>query len=166
MAKSKQPRKAMKHPSQLINPFEFVRKKSAMESKLTEEELTRYALSAHIPLWAVLNGEADDQCNLLVTRAIVMLQILAANRQNRPMYDMTAKTVTLWLSALDLAKKRGVPPDLSTTAKKAVIQCINLWDKALQHMDIVTLARTASTLLKREREFGVNEPMYGIKEAA
>ena len=68
MAKKKTQRKAIKHPSQLINPFEFVRKKHAMESKLTEEELTRYALSAHIPLWAVLNGKADDQCNLLVTR--------------------------------------------------------------------------------------------------
>lgn len=125
----------MKRTERLINPFEFTRRKQFMESKLTDVEVDRHALPAWIYLGVVLSGKACEGAEGGMTRHIVMLQVFAAEIQNRPLYDLTAKTVTLWLAALDLSQKRGIPPDLSTSAKHAVSRCVAEWQRALRAMN-------------------------------
>ena len=139
MAKSKPPRKSAKRVIRLINPFEFTRQKQAMESFLSDAEISRHVLPAWIYLDAVLSGKACEGAEGGITRHIVMLQVFASSIGNKPLYDLTAKTVTLWLSALDLALKRKQPVDLSTSARNAVTRCVIEWNRALYVINVQTL---------------------------
>ncbi len=110
-----------------------------MESSLTDAEISRHALPAWIYLGVLLSGKACEGTEGGITRHIVMLQVFASSIGNKPLYDLTAKTVTLWLSALDLALKRKQPVDLSTSARNAINRCIIEWNRALYVINVQTL---------------------------
>ena len=146
----------MSRPARLINPAEYARQKQFLESKLTDAEVDRYALPAWIYLGIVMSGKACEGTEGGITRHIVMLQVFAAEVQDRPLYELTAKTVTLWLAALDLSMKRREPVDLSTSAKKAISKCISEWERALRAMNTEMLLHVCNRWRTISRKYTVD----------
>ncbi len=97
----------------LINPLRIL----AANTKLTDRELIDYELPAYLTLDAVLSNNASDHASHSMTRHLVMLQIVAADKQHRALYDFTRKAIKAWLDALLLAADRDTPPNLSTSAR-------------------------------------------------
>lgn len=147
----------MARPKRLINPKEFLERKQLMESKLSEPEQQRQVFPLLAHWWVILRGIQNERSEAVVTQHIVMLQIFAAQISNKPLYELTTKAVPLWLSALDLSQKRGTPPDLSTSAKKAISQCIKEWDKALKCMPVGMLVYICERWQAIERKFCIGE---------
>lgn len=141
----------------LTNPVDFLNRKSLNESKLKPHEIDRqiFPLLAH--WWVILRGIQNERSEAVITQHIVMLQIFAAQISNRPLYDLTKKAVPLWLSALDLSQKRGTPPDLSTSAKKAISQCIKEWDRALNSMNVGMLIYICKRWQAIEQKFCIGD---------
>lgn len=162
MAKSKAPRKQMKPVTRLINPAEYARTKHALESHLTEKEADRYALTGWIYLDDVLSGSGCEASSKGLTRMLVMLQILAADQQNRPMYDLTVKAIEYWQRALELSYSRGASPALSTSAKQAIKRCMSQWDAALKKINVGTISMVTSRWHQIETKFCI----YSREEAA
>ena len=140
-------------PRPLVNPMAVI----AARTRLTESEHDAYALPAHLYLAIVLDGKADDAVALAMTRHLVMLQIVAADQQNRPLYDMTAKAIQHWQRASELAYQRGTSPDLSTTAKRLLTQCICDWDYVLSRATIGLLSGAARRWQEIEAQFSPSQ---------
>lgn len=134
----------MTRGKRLINPDEYLRQRQLLMSKLKPHEIQRQVFPLLAHYWVIANGKPSAQSESVITQHIVMLQIFAAETDNKPLYQLTEKAVVLWLSALDLSQKRGEPPDLSTSAKKALSQCVAEWDKALHKMHLGLLMYTCS----------------------
>lgn len=128
----------------LINPDAYLRQRQLLLSKLEPHEIQRQVFPLLAHYWVIANGKQSMQSESVITQHIVMLQIVAAETNNKPLYKLTEKAVVLWLAALDLSQKRGTPPDLSTSAKKTLSQCVTEWDKALHKMHLGLLMYTCS----------------------
>lgn len=137
----------------IVNPLAML----AARQKLTPEIVVEQALPAWLYLDAVLRGKAPEAAVKGLTRTIVVLQIVAADRQNRKLYDATAKTVTLWLAALELAQQRGAPPDPSTSLCKMLILCVSTWDALLPQIDLGLLVGAYERWAELAHVFGINE---------
>lgn len=161
MARSTATRKRHTSKVGILDPIKFLETKT----KLRPSELLDYQLKAMVYLDAVLIGSGEEKANEGLTRVIVMLQIAAVRMRDRSMYDLTAKTIRLWLAALELAQSRGKAPDLSTSATKAVQRCAQLWLIVLEQIDIGTLAAIANRMLAIEAQHGILRPPP-IMEAA
>ena len=125
----------MARQKHLIDTVDFLTRKS----KLTPQEIDRQIFPLLSHWWVIDRKIHNERSEAVITQHIVMLQIFAAQISNKPLYNLTVKAVTLWLPALDLSNKRGTPPDLSTSAKKTLSQCITEWHRALKCMNIETL---------------------------
>lgn len=123
----------------LINPLRIL----AANTKLTETELINYELPAYLTLDAVLSNNASDHASHSMTRHLVMLQIVAADRQHKALYDFATKAIKAWLDALVLAYDRNTPPNLLTSARMILKQAIGKWSVVLKQVDIGTLAGAA-----------------------
>ena len=143
----------MARQKQFIDPIDFLRRKT----KLTPPEIDRQIFPLLSHWWVIDRKIHNERSEAVVTQHIVMLQIFAAQISNKPLYDLTVKAVPLWLSALDLSQKRGTPPDLSTSAKKAISQCIKEWDRALKCMNVGMLIYICQRWRAIEQKFCIGD---------
>lgn len=139
----------MARQRRLIDTIDFLRRKT----KLTPPEIDRQIFPLLSHWWVIDRKIHNERSEAVITQHVVMLQIFAAQISNKPLYDLTAKAVTLWLPALELSNKRGTPPDLSTSAKKALSQCITEWHRALKCMNIDTLVYICGRWQEIEQKF-------------
>lgn len=142
----------MRKQRQVINPLAML----AGRQKLTPEVVTEYALPAWLWLDAVMRGAAPEGAVKGLTKIIVLVQIIAADRQNKPLYDNTAKTVRLWLAALELAEQHGVPVDPSTSLRTMLRLCVSTWDSLLPQIDMGLLVGAMERWNEHAHVFGMD----------
>lgn len=136
----------------LINPLIIL----AGKQKMTEQEVQDFEFPAWTHLDLVLAGKAENDSINVITRYVVMTQIMSVLVNDRKLYDFTVDTVQRWLKALDLSAQRNAPPDLSTSTKAAIKGCIGKFSALIRKIDLKTAHAAAVRWVEIEKEFIVD----------
>jgi len=142
------------------NPLAFI----AAHSKLGEKEVVDLALPFRLYSSLIIQGSYTEldhgACDAIIkgiTEHLVKLQIMAADRQHRKLYDFTTILIKKWLAALELASSRKAFPELSTDTRKLLELAVHHYEVVLTQVDLGLILGTQARWTSLAKVFGCEE---------